>query len=74
MNKRGYKHRVIFKLLKNELEGEYTVQFKSFYPVSLREIQIGFINYWQTDNEVYAQPLSVVVEAGMSPSEPTIVC
>ena len=30
----------------------------------VREIQVGIISYWDSPNEVYIEPLTVVVEAG----------
>ena len=43
-------------------------------PIELKEIQIGFTNYWQIDTEVYAEPLSVLVEAGMDQNNLSMVC
>ena len=39
--------------------------FKLEFPALIREIQIAFINFWQIENEVYLEPLSVLVTAGM---------
>jgi len=39
--------------------------FKLPNPIEIKEIQMGFNNYWQIDSEVYAEPLSVLVEAGL---------
>lgn len=49
---------------KNHLE--FTMLFELPFVILLREIQIGCINYWQTESEVYIEPLSVVVEAGLT--------
>ena len=38
VNKRGYKHRVIIKHLKDNLQTEYNILFKLQQPVSLREV------------------------------------
>jgi len=42
--------------------------------VELREIQIAFTNYWAADTEVYSEPLSVLVEAGMDENNLSLVC
>jgi len=42
--------------------------------VELREIQIGFNNFWAVDTEIYAEPLSVLVEAGMDENNLSLVC
>jgi hypothetical protein len=44
------------------------------HPVEMKEIQIAFNNYWGADTEVYAEPLSVLVEAGMDVNNLTLVC
>jgi hypothetical protein len=40
----------------------------------VREIQIGFTNYWTTDAEAHAEPLSVLVQAGLDKNNLTTVC
>lgn len=42
--------------------------------MEIKEIQIGFTNYWAADTEVYAEPLSVLVEAGMDEHNLALVC
>jgi hypothetical protein len=44
------------------------------HPIELREIQIAFTNYWAADTEIYAEPLSVLVEAGMDDNNMSLVC
>jgi len=73
VNKRGYKHRIIIKNLTGELRSEYWILFKLQEPVLLREIQISFTNYWATDQEVYSEPLSVLVEAGLEETNLNLV-
>lgn len=64
-NKRAYKHKMYTsQLAKNHLE--FTMQFELPFVTLLREIQIGCINYWQSENDVSVEPLCVVVEAGLS--------
>ena len=40
----------------------------------MKEIQIGFNNFWAADAEIYAEPLSVLVEAGMEENNLSLVC
>lgn len=74
VNKRAYKHRIIVKHLAGSLRPEYWILFSLPHPVELREIQIGFNNYWGADTEIYAEPLSVLVEAGMDENNLSMVC
>lgn len=62
VNKKVYKH----KLLNMPFNNEITLLFKLSQPTLLREIQIGFINYWPADQDFYVAPLSVVLLAGPS--------
>lgn len=48
--------------------------FSLSHPVEIKEIQIAFNNYWGSDTEVYAEPLSVLVEAGMEENNLSLVC
>ena len=48
--------------------------FKLEFAALIREIQIGFINFWQIENEVFLEPLSVLVMAGMDPKHMNQVC
>jgi len=48
--------------------------FKLTTPAELREIQIGFCNFWPNDNEDYVEPLSVLVQAGMDLENLVNVC
>ena len=74
VNKRAYKHRIIIKHIKGQLRQEYCLLFQLPTPVELREIQIAFTNYWAADTEVYVEPLSVLVEAGMDENNLSLVC
>lgn len=40
----------------------------------MKELQVGFANYWGTDGEAYAEPLSVLVQAGLDRNNLTTVC
>ena len=40
----------------------------------LREIQIGFINYWATETEVCVEPISVLVQGGQDKDNLTNIC
>lgn len=74
VNKRAYKHRIIIKHLQGNLRPEYWMLFQLPHPVELREIQIAFTNFWASDTEVYAEPISVLVEAGMEENNLSLVC
>mmetsp|Transcript_9034 Transcript_9034/g.8491 ORF Transcript_9034/g.8491 Transcript_9034/m.8491 type:complete len:138 (-) Transcript_9034:3408-3821(-) len=74
VNKRAYKHRVFIKLLTGRLKSEYWFMFQLPTPIEIKEIQMGFNNYWQIDSEVYAEPLSVLVEAGLEENNLSLVC
>eukprot|EP00347_Sterkiella_histriomuscorum_P017580 403348792 len=74
VNKRAYKHRVIHKILTGQLRSEYWISFSLPQEIELREIQIAFNNYWAADTEIYAEPLSVLVEAGMDEKNLSLVC
>jgi hypothetical protein len=64
-NKRAYKHKMYSTALaKNYLE--FIMMFELPFVTLLREVQIGLINYWQSENEVFIEPLSVVLEAGLT--------
>jgi len=60
-NKRAYKHRLMVTGLQGALRSEYWVLFKLQQTSLLKEIQVGFTNYWSTDAEAYSEPLSVLV-------------
>lgn len=44
---------------------EYQMLFELPFECLVREIQIGVVNYWAIETEVYVEPLTIVVEAGM---------
>jgi len=50
------------------------MRFKLEHPALIREIQIAFINFWQIENEVFLEPLSVLVTAGMDTKNMNHVC
>jgi len=60
-NKRAYKNRLMVTGLVGALRNEYWVLFKLQQTSLLKEIQVGFTNYWSTDAEAYSEPLSVLV-------------
>lgn len=60
-NKRAYKNRLMVTGLQGALRNEYWVLFKLQQTSLLKEIQVGFTNYWSTDAEAYSEPLSVLV-------------
>lgn len=74
VNKKAYKHRILIKPLNGQLRSEYWMMFSLPQPVELKEIQIGFNNFWTSDTEIYAEPLSVLVEAGMEENNLSLVC
>jgi hypothetical protein len=60
--------------LQGHLRNEYWVLFKLQQTSLLKEIQIAFTNYWSTDAEAYAAPLTVFVQAGLDKENLTTVC
>jgi hypothetical protein len=40
----------------------------------VREIQIGFTNFWASDHEAQTLPLSVFVQAGLEKDKLTTIC
>lgn len=73
-NKRAYKNRLMVTSLQGHLRNEYWVLFKLQQTSLLKEIQIAFTNYWSTDAEAYAAPLTVFVQAGLDKENLTTVC
>ena len=73
-NKRAYKNRLMVTGLHGALRNEYWVLFKLQVTSLVKEIQVGFTNFWSTDAEAYAEPLSVLVQAGLDRSNLTTVC
>ena len=53
---------------------EFAMLFKLPCVALIREIQIAFINFWSVENEVYLEPLSVLVQAGLDKSSMTHIC
>ena len=64
----------MFKFYKEQDCFEHYMTFKLSTPAELREIQIGFVNYFAVETEVYIEPLSVLVEAGMDQENLVHVC
>jgi hypothetical protein len=73
-NKRAYKNRLMVTGLQGALRNEYWVLFKLQQTALLKEIQVGFTNYWSTDAEAYSEPLTVLVQAGLERNSLTTVC
>ena len=48
--------------------------FKLSQYFEIKEIQIGFINFWTVNTEVYIEPSSVLIEAGLTEDEMTQIC
>lgn len=73
-NRRGYKSRLMIVPLTGTLRNEHWILFQLPQPALLKEIQVGFTNYWGTVTEACATPLSVVVQAGLERHNLTTVC
>jgi len=73
-NKRAVKNRIFFKHYKNEDNFEHHMTFKLAANVELRDVQIGFNNYWQTEAEYYVEPLSVLVQGGEDQENLVNIC
>jgi hypothetical protein len=73
-NKRAYKNRLMITGLQGALRNEHWLLFTLQQTSLVKEIQVGFTNYWSTDQEAYAEPLSVLVQAGLDRDNLTTVC
>ena len=60
--------------LHGALRNEYWIRFKLSQPSLIKELQVGFTNYWGTDAEAYAEPLTVLVQAGLDKNNLATVC
>jgi hypothetical protein len=74
INKRAVKQRLFIKYYKPEDNFEHHMTFKLAANVELRDVQIGFNNYWQTETEYYCEPLSVLVQGGEDPDNLVNIC
>lgn len=66
VNKKGYRQRIISQKYEPEHNNEIWLIFKLNRFVEIKEIQIGFTNFWTVETEVYIEPSSVIVEAAMT--------
>lgn len=73
VNKKGYRHRTYIKLLTGTNQNEFWVTFRLKSVVELKEIQVGINNFWTVDTEVYCEPTFVLVEAGMTEKNLSLV-
>jgi hypothetical protein len=65
VNKKAYKHKIYNKNIKDQRGYlEHEMLFKLNQSSLIREIQIGFINYWATEVEICVEPISVLVQGG----------
>ena len=48
--------------------------FKLTEVAVVREIQLGMVNYWNSDAEVHIEPMSVLVQAGMDKDNLQLIC
>mmetsp|Transcript_41238 Transcript_41238/g.47505 ORF Transcript_41238/g.47505 Transcript_41238/m.47505 type:complete len:348 (+) Transcript_41238:2393-3436(+) len=74
VNKKGYRQRLISQKYGPEHNNEIWFLFKLNRIVEVKEIQVGFTNFWTVETEVYIEPGSVIVEAGMNENETTALC
>ena len=75
VNKKGYKHKVYSKVLKDQRGYlEHEMLFKLPQLSVLREIQIGFVNYWASESEVCIEPLTVLVQGGFDKDNLQHIC
>jgi hypothetical protein len=73
VNKKGYRQRLISQKFEPEHNDEIWILFKLNRYIEIKDIQIGFTNFWTTDTEVYIEPSSVIIEAGMTQDETTSI-
>jgi len=69
VNKKGYRQRLISQKFEPEHNNEIWLLFKLNRFIEIKEIQIGFTNFWTVETEVYIEPSSVIIEAGMTEDE-----
>ena len=69
VNKKGYRQRLVYKKFEPGLDNEIWIVFKLNRVIEIKEIQIGFTNFWTVDSEVYIEPSSVIVETGLTKKE-----
>lgn len=69
VNKKGYRQRLVYKKFEPGLDNEIWMVFKLNRVIEIKEIQIGFTNFWTVDSEVYIEPSSVIVETGLTETE-----
>ena len=72
VNKKGYRQRLISEKFDLGHNNEIWFLFKLNKFVEIKEIQIGFTNFWTIETEVYVEPSSVIIEAGMTEDELTL--
>ena len=53
---------------------EHEMLFKLTEVAVVREIQLGMVNYWNSDAEVHIEPMSVLVQAGMDKDNLQLIC
>jgi hypothetical protein len=73
VNKKGYRQRLVYQKFDPEINNEIWMLFKLNRVVEIKEIQIGFTNFWTVDSEVYIEPSSVIVETGLTEHETTAI-
>ena len=69
VNKKGYRQRLVYKKFEPGLNNEIWMLFKLNRVIEIKEIQIGFTNFWTVDSEVYIEPSSVIVETGLTEND-----
>ena len=75
VNKKTHKHRVYLKSIKDRRGFlEHEMLFKLTEVAVVREIQLGMVNYWNSDAEVHIEPMSVLVQAGMDKDNLQLIC
>jgi hypothetical protein len=75
VNKKSYKHKVYYKVLKdNRGYLEHEMLFKLPTLSVVREVQIGFVNYGPAETELIIEPISVLVQAGVEQDNLNLVC
>ena len=72
VNKKGYRQRLISEKFDPGHNNEIWLLFKLNKFIEIKEIQIGFTNFWTIETEVYVEPSSVIIEAGMTEDELTL--
>jgi hypothetical protein len=73
-HKRASRTRLLVTHLHNKQLSQYELLYKLQKTSLVREIQIGFTNFWAGDQESQTTPLTVFIQAGLEKDKLTTIC